>query len=62
MSEWYSSFLIELRIVSPGSLRLKLIDLGNAVPIERLSLYYSDFEIQSVQYRAPEVPPQCVDD
>jgi serine/threonine protein kinase len=35
--------------------RLKLIDLGNAVPIERTSIYYSDFEVQSLHYRAPEV-------
>jgi serine/threonine protein kinase len=44
-----------LKVVSPGSMRLKLIDLGNAVPIDRTSLYYNDFEIQSVHYRAPEV-------
>lgn len=36
-------------------MKVKLIDLGNAVPIDRLSLYYNDFDIQSVQYRAPEV-------
>jgi serine/threonine protein kinase len=40
---------------SASPMKVKLIDLGNAVPIDRLSLYYNDFDIQSVQYRAPEV-------
>jgi serine/threonine protein kinase len=40
---------------SASRMKVKLIDLGNAVPIDRLSLYNNDFEIQSVQYRAPEV-------
>jgi hypothetical protein len=44
-----------LTTVSATSMRLKLIDLGNAVPIERTNIYYSDFEIQSINYRAPEV-------
>jgi hypothetical protein len=37
-------------------MKVKLIDLGNAVPIDRTDIYYGDFEIQSVHYRAPEVP------
>jgi len=36
-------------------MKLKLIDLGNAVPMDRVSIYYSDYEIQSMYYRAPEV-------
>jgi serine/threonine protein kinase len=44
-----------ITIDSLTSLKLKLIDLGNAVPIDRMNIYYSDFEIQSVHYRAPEV-------
>jgi hypothetical protein len=36
-------------------MKLKLIDLGNAVPIDRTDIYYSDFEVQSIHYRAPEV-------
>lgn len=42
-------------IVSANSMKLKLIDLGNAVPIDRTNVYYSDFEVQSIHYRAPEV-------
>jgi hypothetical protein len=38
-------------------MKLKLIDLGNAMPIDRTSIYYDDFEVQSVYYRAPEVVP-----
>ena len=40
---------------SPDSMKVKLIDLGNAVPVDRTDIYYGDFEIQSVHYRAPEV-------
>jgi len=42
---------------SASSMKLKLIDLGNALPIERANIYYDDFEVQSIHYRAPEVPP-----
>lgn len=42
-------------IVSATSMKLKLIDLGNAMPIDRTNIYYSDFEVQSIHYRAPEV-------
>lgn len=49
------SFTYDNDLGSSNSLKLKLIDLGNAVPIDRTNIYYSDFEIQSVHYRAPEV-------
>jgi serine/threonine protein kinase len=42
-------------VVSPDSMKLKMIDLGNAIPIEHTNIYYSDFEVQSIHYRAPEV-------
>jgi len=42
-------------IVSTNSMKLKIIDLGNAVPIDKTGMYYNDFEIQSIHYRAPEV-------
>jgi serine/threonine protein kinase len=35
--------------------RLRLIDFGNAMLIENAPLYYDDFEVQSLCYRAPEV-------
>ena len=37
--------------------RLKVVDLGNAIHCihEELSLYYDDFELQTLLYRAPEV-------
>ena len=38
-------------------MKLKIIDLGNAVPIDRTNVYYNDFEVQSIHYRAPEVCP-----
>ena len=37
-------------------MKLKLIDLGNAVHVQQTHLYYDDFEVQSAHYRAPEVP------
>ena len=52
-------FFIHSNLVSVDSMKLKLIDLGNAVPIERTNIYYSDFEIQSIHYRAPEVAHVC---
>ena len=42
-------------IVSPYSMKVKLIDLGNAIPAECTHLYYDNFEFQSLYYRAPEV-------
>ena len=39
---------------------VRLVDLGNAVPVGALSAYYGDFEIQSLQYRAPEVRTAAV--
>src|SRR5579859_4639960 len=36
-------------------MNVKLIDLGNAVPVHRTHVYYDDFEVQSIHYRAPEV-------
>ncbi|KAJ2357685.1 hypothetical protein GGF43_001306 [Coemansia sp. RSA 2618] len=40
------------------SLRVKLIDFGNAVSDSDVSEYYSTFEIQTVWFRAPEVAYQ----
>jgi len=36
---------------------LKVVDFGNAIHCthEELSLYYEDFELQALIYRAPEV-------
>ena len=36
---------------------LKVVDFGNAIHCihEELSLYYGDFELQTLLYRAPEV-------
>ncbi|CAM9660935.1 unnamed protein product [Chrysoparadoxa australica] len=42
-----------------GRVRVKLCDFGNAVHISEVSLYYEDFEIQTVAYRAPEVLLGC---
>ncbi|KAJ1974320.1 hypothetical protein H4R34_004760, partial [Dimargaris verticillata] len=39
---------------SSNSLAVKLIDFGNVVAYEDFELYYHDFEIQTVAYRAPE--------
>jgi serine/threonine protein kinase len=50
------SLLTGLISVSP-SMKLKLIDLGNAMPLNRKNIYYDDFEVQSIHYRAPEVHP-----
>ena len=35
--------------------RFRLVDFGNAMLLENASLYYDDFEVQSLCYRAPEV-------
>lgn len=41
---------------TPLSLPIKLIDFGNAMHgVEERSLYYDTFEVQTFQYRAPEV-------
>lgn len=53
--------LMGLTVVSPQSMKLKLIDLGNAVPIHKTSIYYDYFEVQSVHYRAPEVTASMTD-
>jgi serine/threonine protein kinase len=34
---------------------LKICDFGNALPVKEASLYYDDFALQTLQYRAPEV-------
>ncbi|KAJ1980663.1 hypothetical protein H4R35_001032 [Dimargaris xerosporica] len=39
---------------SSESLAVKLIDFGNVVAYEDFGLYYYDFEIQTLAYRAPE--------
>ncbi|OLL24009.1 Homeodomain-interacting protein kinase 1 [Neolecta irregularis DAH-3] len=35
--------------------QLRLIDLSNVIPIHEREIYFDDFELQSAQYRAPEV-------
>ncbi|KAG5438205.1 hypothetical protein PCANB_003056 [Pneumocystis canis] len=40
---------------NPKSIKLKIIDFGNAIPLDAKEAYYSDFDLQSVYYRAPEV-------
>ncbi|EMR09732.1 hypothetical protein PNEG_01917 [Pneumocystis murina B123] len=40
---------------NPRSVKLKIIDFGNAIPLEAVEAYYVDFDLQSVYYRAPEV-------
>ncbi|KAG5518495.1 hypothetical protein PMAC_002891 [Pneumocystis sp. 'macacae'] len=40
---------------NPKSMKLKVIDFGNAIPLDARELYYLDFDLQSVYYRAPEV-------
>ena len=52
---WYYTSVHMMTTGSPNSMKVKLIDLGNAVPVDRTDIYYGDFEIQSVHYRAPEV-------
>lgn len=47
---------------SASSMKVKLIDLGNALPIERANIYYDDFEVQSIHYRAPEVLSRLISD
>ncbi|KAJ1983381.1 hypothetical protein H4R33_004772 [Dimargaris cristalligena] len=42
-------------MVSPESNQVRLIDFGNIVPFDTLKLYYDEFEIQTLGYRAPEV-------
>jgi hypothetical protein len=57
VSSGYGPPITKITIVSATSMKLKLIDLGNAMPVDRTSVYYDDFEVQSVHYRAPEVVP-----
>ena len=38
-----------------GYQQVKVIDFGNAFRIENAEMYYNDFELQSLAYRAPEV-------
>ncbi|KAG4304782.1 hypothetical protein PORY_001835 [Pneumocystis oryctolagi] len=40
---------------NPKSVKLKVIDFGNAIPLDAREAYYLDFDLQSVYYRAPEV-------
>ncbi|KTW30051.1 uncharacterized protein T551_01995 [Pneumocystis jirovecii RU7] len=40
---------------NPKSVKLKIIDFGNAIPLDAREIYYLDFDLQSVYYRAPEV-------
>lgn len=49
-------FLLEKKLNS-----LKIVDFGNAFHCvhDELSLYYDDFELQTLVYRAPEVRCIC---
>lgn len=51
----YSESLAFSRLHSDQSLQVKLGDFGNAVKTQHVHYYFSDYEIQSLQYRAPEV-------
>jgi hypothetical protein len=53
--------MIWLIVASSNSMKLKIIDLGNAIPKEHTNIYYDDFEVQSIHYRAPEVFAQPFD-
>ena len=35
--------------------RLRVVDLGNAIPLSNVGLYAADFKLQTLAYRAPEV-------
>jgi serine/threonine protein kinase len=35
--------------------RYKLVDFGNSVPVDALEVYFDSFQVQSANYRAPEV-------
>lgn len=39
----------------PESFEIRLGDFGNSIPVSEVPKYYSDFDIQSLPYRAPEV-------
>ncbi|BFZ65063.1 hypothetical protein YB2330_006226 [Saitoella coloradoensis] len=47
--------VLRVRDSSSTSAKLKLIDFGNAIRIADIPDYYGDFEVQSAQWRAPEV-------
>ena len=42
------------RVHMPG-VRIQITDMGNAVPVDKAHVYFDDFEVQSLPYRAPEV-------
>ena len=44
-----------LRTLQNEEPTFKIIDMGNAVPFESVQSYYADFNLQSANYRAPEV-------
>ena len=44
-----------LRTLENEKSAFKIIDMGNAVPFESIQSYYVDFNLQSANYRAPEV-------
>jgi serine/threonine protein kinase len=46
---------ISINDVDVSDLEVHLGDFGNAIVLSEASLYYTDFEIQSLPYRAPEV-------
>ncbi|CAM9940725.1 unnamed protein product, partial [Laminaria digitata] len=47
------------RECSPSSVTVKLCDFGSAIHKSEACLYYGDFEIQTLAYRAPEVLMGC---
>lgn len=55
---------MSLLMISEGDLNsLKVVDFGNAIRCihEELSLYYDDYELQTLLYRAPEVSYAAAD-
>jgi len=46
---------------TPSSIlgRVRIVDLGNAIPLEYVDMYTSDFKLQALAYRAPEVLFGC---
>jgi len=41
--------------VPSANVKVKLVDFGNAISSADVSLYLSDFKLQTLAYRAPEV-------
>jgi hypothetical protein len=47
--------VLHINTIDGTELDLRLGDLGNAIHLSEIPLYYSEFDIQSLPYRAPEV-------